>query len=701
MDTPRVCVHCSLPVGRFGRPHEVHGERLWFCCYGCTLAYQVHHGEHEEPEAAAALIRLGVGGFLAMNVMLFSLLMYAGAFEGEDAWLKAPVHWLTWIVATPLVLLLGAPFFDGAWRALRQRRLSTDTLVSIGVLAAYGYSALQVLRGSDLVYFDTAAMVLLVFTLGSYLEAQARARAARSLAPLLAAERAQVRVVTGTAESLRVVGEVRPGDLARVLPGERIAIDGIVVEGYSACDEAILTGQPLSRVKGAGSAVHAGSINGSGVLLIRASTAGADSRWIRISHQVRDALARKSLAGVVVDRVVAWAIPAVLLLALATTAFWSARAGFDAALLAGMAVLVVACPCSLGLAAPLASALAIAQAAQRGIVLRSGAVLEKLARLRGIAFDKTGTLTRGAPQVMSVQAAGATPAEVLRRAAALACGSDHPVARAIVAAAGQAPIAPARQIEVRAGAGIRGELDGVPHVLGSAAYFAALGWSAPDALRTRPPRGATTAYIGWAQRVHGRIVCIDTVAPEAGAVLAALRARWLATLLVSGDSADAVAPLAAELGIRDWRAQALPEDKVRHLRDWAQRHGPVAMVGDGLNDGPVLAAASVGIAVGEATDLAKESADVVLPRGRLADLPWLLALADRTRVSVRTNLMWAFSYNTVALSLAASGLLRPVIAAALMAVSSVLVAARSWRAAQRADAAPTAAPALPSAAAAR
>ena len=425
------CSHCQLPIGRLGQQRELRGETHWFCCYGCCLAYQVQHGDREEPQAAAALIRLGVGGFLAMNVMLFALLSYAGAFTGEDAWLQQPVHWLSWALATPLVVLLGRPFAEGAWQALLRGRLSTDALVCIGVLGAYGYSAAQVLRGSELVYFDTAGMVLLLFTLGRYLEAHARVRASRSLAPMLAAERAEARVLEGGVESLRPVAEVRTGEFVRILPGERIAIDGVVAEGRSHCDEAILTGQAEPQAKAPGALVHAGSLNGNGLLLVRATAPGSHTRWIEISRQVREALASKSMAGETVDRVAAVFIPAVLLLAAATAWFWIARGQAPNAWLAGLAVLVVACPCSLGLAAPLAHTLAIGQAAQRGLLIRGGGVLEKLARLNAVAFDKTGTLTQGSLQAVSLQADGAPQDEVLRLAAALARGSDHPVARAV------------------------------------------------------------------------------------------------------------------------------------------------------------------------------------------------------------------------------------------------------------------------------
>lgn len=374
-------------------------------------------------------------------------------------------------------------------------------------------------------------------------------------------------------------------------------------------------------------------------------------------------------------------ITGVLLLAAATVGYWAGRGSGEQALLTGLAVLVVACPCSLGLAAPLALSLGIARAARRGVLLRGGAVLEKLAGLHGIAFDKTGTLTQGRLQNLSLASTGATAAQILARARALAQGSDHPIARAIAAM----PVSqddmpqPVRSLQAHPGAGLSGRIGDSSCALGSAAFMRSLGWGIPARLaRADTPAGATPVFIGWDGWAYGRLLLADTVRPEATQVIAALHARGVIPLLLSGDGEPAVAHLARTLGIDTWHAALVPETKVETLRAWACRHGSIAMVGDGLNDGPVLAAATVGIAVGGASDLARESADVVLPAtGGLAQLPWLLQLADDARRSVRANLLWAFGYNAVALTLAVTGLLQPVLAAVLMAGSSLLVVGRS------------------------
>jgi P-type Cu2+ transporter len=677
------CSHCHLPIGAAAHARDVNGEARGFCCYGCCLAWQVGHGERDEPEAAWLLIRIGVGCFLAMFIMLFSLLLYSGTFGPTEGGIVRIVHLILWALATPLLVVLGGPFVRGAWQQTRRGRLGADTLISLGAVSAYGYSAFQVLRGGDGVYFDTMTMVLVLFTLGRYLEAQGRVQAMRSLAPMLEAERATVDVFEAGAVFPRPIQDVRAGTIVRVLPGERIAVDGIVTDGNSECDESVLTGQPEEQFKLPGSRVHAGSINGHGALLVMATVAGTDTRWIRISRMVRAALAGKSRLGNLIDHAAGLFVPFVLLLAAATVWYWSARLPLEAALLGGLAVLVVACPCSLGLAAPLATALGIGRAARRGILVRGGDVFERLARVRSIAFDKTGTLTQGRPQPMSLATDGATESEVLRRAGALAAGSEHAMARAVAVLAQAKGLAVPRALEVRVhpGAGVSGMVEGMPCAMGSDAFIARLGWSVPATL-SWAACGAecSRVYVAWGGRVHGLVALADAPLPEARDVIASLHERGMATLLLSGDAPGPVAAVAAALAIPVWRAELTPEGKVEVLRGAAGAAGPFAMVGDGLNDGPVLAGASVGIAVGAATDLARESADVTLPPGGLANLPWLVQLAKDVRRSILANLAWALAYNALALSLAVAGLLQPVIAAGLMFGSSVVVVVRSLRA---------------------
>ena len=678
------CSHCRLPVRKDGQQREFNGEHHLFCCYGCCLAFQVKHGRGEESEAAWLLIRLGVGTFLAMFIMLFSLLLYSGSFGPEDSDLVPLVHALLWLLTTPLLFILGGPFFRSAVQSAWQGRATADTLVSIGVLAAYAYSALQTLRGGDNVYFDTATMVLVLFTVGRYLEAASRARAARSLLPMLAAERARATVVSAGKDCERPVQDLRPGMTVRVRSGERVPVDGIVLQGHSQCDEAILTGQHEPQTKSPGVRVYAGSINTTGQLLIQTIRAGAATRWGQIGRFVSASLQRKSLAGKIVDQVAAVFVPAVVVLAAVTLFYWSQRESFEHALMIALAVLVVACPCALGLAAPLASALGLGHAAQNGILVRGGGVLERLAAVKAVAFDKTGTLSSADLQLVKLAAEDVSEQTLLARAAGLAQGSEHPIARSIATAAHEKAIEPTllNDIQARPGQGVLGYYGEDLNALGSAAMMQALGWPISARLAAQAAttlRGCTLAYVGWGGAVRGLLGFADTPHSAVRPLIAGLTECGLASCLLSGDTAAAVSRVADAVGIETWQAELSPQAKVAALREWARHSGPVAMVGDGVNDGPVLATASVGIAVSGATDLAREAADVNLPEGALERLPWLIMLARRVRRTIYANIAWALGYNALALTLAATGVLVPIIAAGLMAGSSLVVAVNALR----------------------
>jgi Cu2+-exporting ATPase len=663
----------------------VNGEDCAFCCYGCCIAFQVKHGKSEEWEAAWLLIRLGVGAFLSMNIMLISLLLYAGTFSGPDAWLLPWIHLLLWIFATPALVILGEPYLRDTWAQAVQGRVTSSALVVLGVGAAYAYSVFATFERSEQVYFDTATMVLMLFTIGSYIEAAGRAKAARDLEPLLAAESECATVVDEGTETRRPVRDIDAGMLVRIRPGERVPVDGVVLEGESYTDEAVITGESRQVAKRAGSAVIAGSINLDGPLLIQSSGAGSATRWAQICRSVRDALSRRSPIQRIADRVVGVSVPFVLILGGLTVAFWAQAMPFDRALLVGLAVLVVACPCAVGLAAPLATSLGIGRLARLGCLIRDPGTLEALARTRLLAFDKTGTLTSGRSRIVGIESEGAGTDEVLARAAGLERHSEHRLAHAIIMAASARGLEPVVTRDVRAvpGRGIRGNADGQPIAAGNSTLMRKLGWSLTPALgeraRALEASGHSVIYIGWAGRVHAVLSLDDTPLPEARSTIEALRSLGLHVTLLTGDLAPAARRVAAVVGIEDMQAGLSPEAKQAALDKYRQSYEVVAMVGDGLNDGPVLANADVGIAVGSATDLARETASLVLPPGGLWMLPWVIAVARKVRRTILTNLMWAFGYNLVALTLAALGLLQPVLAAAVMASSSLLLVVNSLR----------------------
>jgi Cu2+-exporting ATPase len=680
-----LCSQCLLPLGPRPTRRSIDGASHEFCCYGCCLAFQVRSGSGEESEATWLLIRLGVGGFLSMNIMMFSLLLYSGTFEHADAELLPWVHVLLWILATPVLVILGGPFLRDAWEGARRGRLTAATLIWVGVLAAYGSSAINVLVGGTHVYFETATMLLVLFTVGRYLEAAGRARAVRSLAPLLEAENQSAMVVEAGSESRRPARDLPAGTLVRVRPGERFPVDGVVEEGVSHADEAVITGESRSVAKSSGSIVIAGSVNLDGPLLISVTRAGPATRWAQICRAVRESITQKSPAQRVVDQVAGAFVPIVLVLAIATMFVWLGSASFEHALLAGLAVLVVACPCGLGLAAGLAGSLGIARLASRGCLVRGGGILESLARVRAVAIDKTGTLTLGRPRLCGIDTEGVGTDEALARAAGLERHSEHGLARGIVGAAEVRGIAPIAAAEIRAvpGLGIRGVAAGTPVAAGTGAFMAELGWPIPERLSARArvleANGHSLVYLGWDDQVRALLWLDDTLRPEARSAVETLGRLGLEVELLTGDLPETARRVAGAIGIGSWHAALSPEGKKAALARLRQKLGRVVMVGDGLNDGPVLAAADVGVAVGSATDLARETADLVLPEDGLRLLPWAIQLARAVRRTIVTSLIWAFGYNLVALALAASGLLQPILAAALMATSSLIVILNSLR----------------------
>jgi len=685
-----LCQHCLLPVGRRGFARTVNGESCRFCCYGCCIAHQVKSGSGDASEAAWFLVRLGVGSFLSMNIMLFSLLVYSGAFNGPDRRVLPTIQLLLWALATPAVLILGEPFLRETWSQARQGRLTSSALIVLGSLAAYVYSTLAVFQRGGHLYFDTASMVLMLFTLGRYLEATGRARASRDLAPLLAAERELATVVEGAQEHRRPVHEVRAGMLIRVKPGERIPVDGLIVEGSTHTDEAVITGESRQIAKSVGAPVLAGSINLDGPLLIRSSGAGGESRWAQICRSVREALRQSSRTQRIADRLVGVFVPIVLALAGVTLLYWMQSLPLDQAMLIALSVLVVACPCAVGLAAPMAHSLGIGQLARHGCLVRSPGALEALAGARLIAFDKTGTLTLGRPKLVDLASDGVAEEEVLARLAGLERHSEHGLAQAIATAAIARGLDPTATEDVRIvpGRGLRGHVHGETVAAGSAALMGELGWQLPPTLSKRADEMASTGhsvvFVGWCENARaGRARAVlsfdDTLLPEVEATIGALRGLGLMVTLLSGDHAGAAARVAATVGVDEWQAGMLPEAKRAALDQYRERYGAIAMVGDGLNDGPGLACADVGIAVGSATDLARETADLVLPADGLWLLPWVLGRARAVRSTILANLAWAFGYNLIALTCAALGLLQPILAAAVMAGSSLMVVLNSLR----------------------
>jgi Cu2+-exporting ATPase len=471
----------------------------------------------------------------------------------------------------------------------------------------------------------------------------------------------------------------------RIRPGERLPVDGVVRHGCSETNEAAITGESRPVAKDPGSSVHAGSVNLLGQLIVECTAPASESAWAAISRSVRDSLTPESPIQRLADRWAAFFVPGVVVLAGVTVFLWSRQLPFDQSLLAGLAVLVVACPCALGLAAPMATTLGIGLLGQSGCLVRDGAVLETLAQIKGVAFDKTGTLTTGTPRLVGIEADDTPADEVLRVAASLERGSEHPIAETVVSAADGKNVALVDVFDPHAvpGLGIVGGIAGQPAAAGTQALMTEQGWTVPRHLLARAEALETERYslvwVGWAGRARGLLWLDDRLRDRARETVQGLRRQGLFTALLTGDRRSVATRVGDTVGADAVEAGLSPQDKVEALAGLSRRHGPMAMVGDGINDGPVLAAASVGVAVCGATDLARETADVVLPEDGLRLMPWVIDVAVRVRRTILINLAGAFGYNAIALTLAVMGWLQPVAAALLMVASSLAVVVNSLR----------------------
>ena len=632
-------------------------------------------GGRSDSERKDLLLRTGIAAFLAMNAMFFSLVVYASYFEEITGPFGRYVPFVLMGLATPAVFYCGAPVLRIAWCGLRERTLRMESLLAMGILAAYFYSVAQAFSGSLHVYFDTACAIVALVLTGKLIERGAKEKTARALTLLYRLMPNKARLLLAGGERFVSVEALKPGDVFRVKAGERIPADGVVVAGRSHADESVLTGESAPRAKQPGDAVVCGSINSGSPLEIRATRVGADSSLAHIVRAVEQAAAHRTRTERAVDRVARIFIPSVLALAVATFAGWTWRTGHPAAaMMHAIAVMVIACPCALGIATPLALTAAVSAAARRGILVADTRVLETIRTLNAVVLDKTGTVTAG--EFTLLESAGDTSA-MAELAAVEAC-SEHPIARAL----GSSPLR-AADVTVHKGLGISGVVNGVRYFLGNHAFMddAGLGFPAADFVPAGQQASVarTRVYFGWGHAVRGWLAFGDRIRPEAAALCADLHRRGIRTLLLSGDSEEATRTTAEAIGAAGWVAGATPDRKIQIISELQQKHGVVAMIGDGVNDAPSLAQADLGIALGSGADIAMQAAPLVLIQPSLSAVSDVFALAGRTFRVVRQNLFWALIYNTAGITLAIAGVLNPILAAGAMVLSSVSVIANSRR----------------------
>ncbi len=665
--------------------------------YGATPVADTRPKEAEAPGRDMAGFNLVGAAILTLPVLVLSMTGMAAPHAtnppmsgmemvGRPQW----VEWLFAALTTVVVFGFGRQFFTGAWNALRHGGAATmDTLVALGASASYFYSLAELIWAPrPQVYFETAATIVTLILMGRWLEARAKRRATDTIQSLIALAPKTARLVTPDGERDVPLDSVMPGDILRVRPGEKLATDGVVTEGVSAVDESMLTGESLPVEKTVNDKVIGGTVNKNGTLLYQATATGENTVLAHMVRLVEEAQGSKAPVQRLADRISAVFVPAVLGVALITFLVWffGLHAGIAGALTPAVAVLVIACPCALGLATPTAIMVGTGRGAALGILIKNGEALERAHKISRVVFDKTGTITEGWPALTDVvRHNGLGRSDLLRLAAAAERGSEHPLASAIVEGAdAEGLTGSAETFTSVTGGGVKAQVDGRDVLVGTAALLREAGVAVPEAAMADMTRleteGKTSMLVAVGYEEAGILAVADMVRAGAKDAIARLQGMGISVALLTGDSSRVAWAVADQVGIREVEAGVKPDGKAAAVKGW-QEEGKlrVAMVGDGVNDAPALAQADLGIAMGKATDVAMEAADITLLRADLNGVADAILLSRRTMKIIRQNLFWAFIFNVIGIPLAALGLLNPMIAALAMAFSSVTVVTNSLR----------------------
>ena len=645
---------------------------------------------------------------LALALPLFLLAMADDLLGAPVARALTPTGfvWLQFALATPVVVWAGAPFFARGWQSVVNHSLNMFTLIALGTGVAYGYSLIAAIapglfpasvraEGQMPVYFEASAVIVTLVLLGQILELRARARTNGAIRALLDLAPRQARIVRADGgEEEFPLDQIRVGDRLRIRPGEKVPVDGLVLEGHATIDEAMITGEPIPVEKARGDRVTGATLNTSGTLIMLAERVGSDMLLARIVAMVGEAQRSRAPIQGLADKIARWFVPAVVAVAIASAiawGLWGPEPKLAFALLNGVAVLIIACPCALGLATPMSIMVGTGRGAMAGVLVRNAEALELMEKVDTLVVDKTGTLTAGRPRVSSISAIGLAENDLLRLVASLEQGSEHPLAAAILGAASDRGLGLARATRFRniAGKGITGTVEGHPLAVGNLALFEELGIAPgdlPAQAETRRHRGETVTLVARDREAAGLIAVADPIKDSAEAAIATLRRDGIRIVMLTGDSRTTADAVAARLGISEVIAEVLPDSKATIVKRLQEEGRFVAMAGDGINDAPALAQARIGIAMGTGTDIAMASAGIILVKGDLAGIARARHLSRATMANIRLNLFFAFIFNALAVPIAAGVLypwtgllLNPMIASAAMSLSSVTVVANALR----------------------
>ncbi|BBC00215.1 heavy metal translocating P-type ATPase [Bradyrhizobium elkanii] len=673
---------------------ERSGRTYYFCSAACQRSF-------EDPERELSSMRRRVT--IALTGVLALAILRAGAFIALAAgatlltWAPIPaLPWFTWgvwlfILVTPVQFIGGWSFYVGSWQAIRSRKINMDFLIALGTTVAYAYSVAVVFAPNILpvkveereVYFEVSAVIIAFVLLGKYMEEIIKKRSSAAVRKLMDLRPAVAHVVRGDTEVEVPAESIMAGEVLVVRPGDRIPTDGDVLEGASSVDESMLTGESMPVEKCPGSKVIGGTLNRSGMLRCCATRVGKDTALSQIIKLVEEAQASTAQVQRIADQATAYFVPAVVIVAFIAFAGWWLAGNFPQALLAFIAVLIISCPCALGVATPAALMVGVGKAAEAGILIRGAEVLERARKLNVVVFDKTGTLTKGEPNVTDiVPLDGSTETEVLRLGAAVEVGSEHPLGEAIVRAAKHRAISlpQVAGFEAVAGQGIRGQVDRHQVLLGNRHFFHGQSVDVANAdaqMQLLEQEGKTAMIVGVDGMPMGIVAVADTLKPEAREAIDSLQSEQIEIVLLTGDNERTAKAIARQLGIDRVIAEVLPGDKAEIIRRLQREGKMVAMVGDGVNDAPALATADIGIAIGSGSDVAKETGGIILMKDDVREVVIAIRLSRLTLRKIKQNLFWAFVYNSIGIPIAALGFLNPIVAAAAMALSSLSVIVNS------------------------